>query len=160
MKALVCAATGVLLLTSCQSPQALQLFPHDEGKTLRWLEIGSGNFGSTGRVVVTENELVTEYYERANRGRHEGLHQLKSQERTVVPSALGEEFWRYVDRVKLFAWSENDIPPNTAQPSLRYRHGTRKTELRSSGSPKASGKKFEELESKISALNCQLHPIE
>lgn len=160
MKVLNLAATLVLLLNSCQSSQTVQPFPQDEGKTQRWLEIGMGNFGSGSRVVVTEVELVAEYYERANRGRNEGRHQLKTQERTVLPPALGKEFWRSVDGLKLFSWSDYDIQPNTAHPSLSYRHGTRKTELHSSESPKANGKKFEELESKIGALIRQLHPIE
>jgi hypothetical protein len=142
MKTWALAVCALTLLTSCQS---LRPFPPDGFTSTRWLIINFGDFSNSSRTMVTDNEIVIEHYKRINSGRRNGEHTLKEQDRTPLPPTTAEKFWRQVDSMNLFSWSNSDIPPWTNYPSLSYQNNKREISLRSSGLAQPRDKRFEAL---------------
>jgi hypothetical protein len=149
MKLLISTVCALALLTACQS---LHPFPQDDNSSTRWLEITGGEFWSTGRTVVTDNEFISEYYERIDQGRREGEHALKEQKRIVLLAPEAEAFWRHVDSLMLLSWSDADMPQRTDHPSLVYRKDNRSVALHSPASAQSGGERFEALQEKIGEL--------
>ena len=121
------------LLSSCKSlelSENLKPFPPDDHTTSRrWLQIGYASFSSTYRCVITDKEFVEESYERANSGRLRGRHLLKEQTQLQLSSENAHWFWHYVDRAKVFDWTDANMPAETHQPSLSYRQGSKEIKL-------------------------------
>lgn len=157
MKRPIFTACALALLTSCQSLRPLHSFPDDDNSSTRWLEIGRGECYASSRTVVTDKECVSEYSVRINEGRNRGRHALKEQKRAVLSPSNARAFWRYVDSINIWSWSDADMPLTTDYPSLTYRKNSTKVEFhsllgRSSGEPTFNDRRFEALDEKIDEL--------
>lgn len=144
---------AVLMLTLLSSCKSLKSFPPDDHKTSsRWLQMDGGDFGYSGRLVITDKEYVSESYERANWGRQRGTHLLKEQTRLQLSPENSHWFWQYVDRARVLDWTDDDMPTSTNHPSLTYRKGSKAIHLPVSHGTNVKALKFSDLNKHINEL--------
>jgi len=142
----------LLMVASLCSCKDLETFPADDQKTSsERLEICSFGYGEWSRSVITDRELVNEYYKSSGR-EGQGPQVLKEQIRLQLSPEDAHWFWQYVDRARVLDWSDDDMPTSTNRPSLTYRKGSKEIHLPISHGTNVEAPKFSDLNKHINEL--------